>query len=86
MDGDHQVMTTALAQRIERRMKQSRMPMSADEEQEVIMDWLSGATRETLQRRFNRGQLTIRRIIEAYQTEAIAVLAKARSKGQKDEG
>ena len=81
------MITTALAQRIEKRMKQNRMyPMSEDERLEIIMDWLSGASRELLQRRFNRGQLNIRKVIEAYQTEAIAVLAKARSKGQKDEG
>ena len=59
--------------------------MSEDERVEIIMDWLSGSTRETLQRRFNRGQINIRRVIEAYQTEAVKVLAKARSKGQKGE-
>ena len=81
------MISTALAQRIERRSKQNHMyPMSGDERLEIIMDWLGGASQVQLQRRFNRGQRNIRKVIEAYQNEAIAVLAKARSKGQKDEG
>ena len=64
-----------LAERINARRRQNHLtPLAEDEKLEIIMDWLSGATRGTLQKRYRRSNKRIRVLIETYQAEALEVL------------
>ena len=64
-----------LAERIHARRRENHMtPLGEDEKLEILLDWLAGASREELQRRFKRGNKRIRLLIETYQAEALEVL------------
>ena len=70
------MISRSLAERINARRRQNHMtPLAEDEKLEIIMDWLSGATRGTLQKRYRRSNKRIRVLIETYQAEALEVLS-----------
>lgn len=72
------MISRSLAERINARRRQNHMtPLADDERMEIVMDWLSGATRATLQKRYRRSNKRIRLLIEGYQAEALEVLKQA---------
>ncbi len=73
------ILSRELAERINARRRQNHlMPMADDEKMEILMDWLAGATRGTLQKRYKRSNKRIRFLIESYQAEALEVLKQKR--------
>ena len=73
--GRSKLISRALAERIHARRRENHLtPLGEDEKLEIIMDWLGGASREDLQKRFKRGNKRIRVLIETYQAEALEVL------------
>ena len=56
------------AERIKARSK--RGGYSVEEQQEIIADWLAGATLSTLAKRFNRGSQTIGYFLQQVRAEA----------------
>ena len=63
-----------MARRIKSRRSRHK-PLTADEQQQIVLGWLEGKTRRQLSEQFGRGPGTIAKVLQLAEQEAERVLA-----------